>query len=135
MTLNILNFEIDNLKFYDEHDDILESLGNIKPFNNTKQNKKSDLNLVIEMNNLENSFDDFSHSPIEKLPYCQLEYNGETLKFSNQEVFEIFITNNVNYIEPYYIFNIQKKTHVVVVKMRNIESICEYLIKFHHKQN
>lgn len=134
MTLNILNFEIDNLKFYDEYDDILESLGNIKPFDNTEQNKKkSDLKLTIEMNNLENSFDDFSHSPIEKLPYCQIDYNGETLKFLNQEVFETFIINNVKYIEPYYIFNIPKKTHIVVIKMRNIKSICEYLIKFHHK--
>ena len=136
MISQILNFETDNSKFYDEQDEILDALGNTKPINFNKQkSNNSTLKLNIEMNDVEKSFDSFLDSPIIESQFCQIEYGGHILKFDNRTVLSDFINDNVEYNEPYYIFNIPKKTHCVVVKMRNIESICDYLIKFHQIQN
>lgn len=123
MISNILNFETDNSKFYDDQEDeILEVLGNTKPFDKKVKKQK-----IINLN-----FDEPpSYDEIIETVYYQLEYNNNIIKFANRNELASFVNEKTEYNEPYYILNIPKKSHCVEVKMRNLESICEYLIKFH----
>ncbi len=127
MISNILNFETDNTKFYDEQDEITTALGNSIPFKDNKKKSKPDLQLDIS-----NDFDSFSNLNFE-CPFFEFDYNGNTVKFKNREELAAFVNDQVEYNEPYYVFNIPKKTHCVQIKMRNLESVCDYLLKFYQK--
>ncbi len=127
MISNILNFETDNSKFYDEQDEIITALGNTIPFKDNKKNSKPDLKLDIT-----NDFDSFSSLNLET-PFFQFDYDGNTVKFKNREELAAFVNDKVEFNEPYYVFNIPKKTHSIQVKMRNLESVRNYLLKFLQK--
>ncbi len=127
MISNILNFETDNTKFYDEQDEITTALENSIPFKDNKKNSKPNLQLDIT-----NDFDCFSSLNLESA-FFQFNYNGNIVKFKNREELAAFVNDKVEYNEPYYVFNIPKKTHCVQIKMRNLESVCDYLLKFYQK--
>jgi len=127
MSSNSLLFETDNSKFYDEIEEVTEALGNTKPFDTTNTYGNYGFNFL----NCNYVDTESECSEIGENIYLQIEYGQQTITFANRTELAEFINERVEYTDPYYIFTIPKKTHCVVVKMRNIESICEYLIKFH----
>ncbi len=134
MISNILNFEIDNTKFYDDQDEIITAQGHSIPFNNKEEKSKPNLEIdtTNEFFDSYDSFDSFANLDI-KDPFFQFEYYDTTFNFKNKKELVVFVNENVEYNEPYYILNIPKKTHCVQIKMRNIESVCDYLLKFYQK--
>lgn len=125
-----LLFETDNSKFYDELEEITETLGNTKSFGTNIGNYTSN---NYGLNFIDCTYVDTESECSEKGEniYLQIEYGQQIITFANRTELAEFINERVEYTDPYYIFIIPKKTYCVVVKMRNIESICEYLIKFH----
>ncbi len=135
MISNSLNFETDNSKFYDDQDEIptMQMQGNLIPFNN-KENFKPNLeiDIVNEFYDSHNYFDCITNLKIEET-FFEFDYNEKSIKFKNREELAAFVSDKVEYIEPYYILNIPQKTHCIQIKMRNIESVCDYLLKFYQK--
>lgn len=106
----ILNFEIDSSKF--DTDEIDQEIDNL--FNSS---------------NKFNSFDENENNSDEK-PFYQMEYNNQVINFRTQNDLTSFISNKSEYIDPFYVFHIPKPTHVITVKMRSIELIIGYLLKY-----
>jgi hypothetical protein len=133
MISNILKFETDNSKFYDDQDEIITSMGNSIPFNNKKNSKPNlEIDIANEFSDSYDCFDSFANLDI-KTTFFQFEYYEKIIKFKNREELAVFVNDNIEYDEPYYVFNIPKKTHCIQIKMRNIESVCDYLLKFYQK--
>ena len=113
---NFLKFELDASKFDEEQDEIYEALGNSVGFDMIQQ-KTHDNSLAIDIK--------------EEKYFYQLNFNNQIISFANENELENFVKNNVEYIEPYYILNIGKFNHMVSIKMRSLDLIIKYLIKFH----
>ncbi len=107
----ILNFETDSSKF--DTDEINQEIDNL--FNSS---------------NKFNSFDENENNSDEK-PFYQMEYSNQVINFRTQNELASFISNKSEYVDPFYVFPIPKPTYVVTVKMRSIELIIGYLLKYH----
>ena len=67
-------------------------------------------------------------------PYLiKLDYENKIYTFRNKTKLSEFILSNGKFEEPYWIFTLKQSNSVIEIKMRDIESIVQYLIKFQNK--
>lgn len=112
--INTKNFDLD--EELDKLGKITKSLSNLNPF-------ETAINLTYNFN--ENDL-------VETTPFYQLYYNNNIIKFKNRDELTNFVIKNTYYENQYYIFNIQKKSHIITITMRHIESIINYLLNFYN---
>ncbi len=110
----MLNFETDSSKF--DTDEIDQEINNL--FNSSNKFNSFDEN--------ENANENDS----DEKPFYQMDYNNQIINFKTQNDLASFISNKSKYIDPFYVFHIPKPTHVITVKMRSIELIIGYLLKY-----
>ena len=125
---NIDNLEfdtnIDNFDFDEELNDLADSLENVDIIKNNFDSLYALTKLTEYCTN--------KNEIIEEKPYYKIYYNNNNIIFKNKDELTKFITENSYFRNQYYHFNIQKINHNVIIIMRNIDLIINYLLNFHN---
>lgn len=133
---NTLEFETDNKKFEEDQDELIEELDNVNPFViNPLENQNLNFDYSLYDTYDENNgfiISELEETEEETEPYYTLKFNSEKINFKDNQELYLFVNENSQFSDPYYIFNIPKDDNFVIVKMRNIDSIVKYLLNFHH---
>jgi hypothetical protein len=119
---DLLKFDTDSKKFdSDNYDDMYDDFS---------QKVNIDFTFNYNLDEMEICDDIIITSEIIEKPFGQFYYNNNIIKFKNKEEIEQFVSSYVKKDDVYYLLDIPQKNHIITVKMRSLEAIVEYIIKY-----